>query len=287
METVTEILEAVQNQTADAAIAGISMTPEREQKVDFSHPFFDAGLQIMARADSRPTLLQWIRQFITPALLGLLAIGIIFSLIMGHVIWLVERRRNPDFQQGYLRGVWEGIWWLFGVIATGEYPDKETHSVIKRILTVGWWLIGVALIAQLTGTIASSMTVQQLQSSINGPQDLPGKHIITVQGSTAAQYLDRQSIRYSVVEQIQAAYPLLEDGKVDAIVYDSPVLLYYAANQGQGRVQVVGPIFKPEKYGIALQTGSQLRKPINEALLGIYQDGTYEILYQKWFGQGE
>jgi ABC-type amino acid transport substrate-binding protein len=71
---------------------------------------------------------------------------------------------------------------------------------------------------------------------------------------------------------------------VQAVVYDSPVLSYYAANEGQGRAEVVGPIFKPEKYGIALPSGSPLRKPINEALLGLYQDGTYQAIYDKWFG---
>ena len=48
-------------------------------------------------------------------------------------------------------------------------------------------------------------------------------------------------------------------------------------------MQIVGPIFQPEKYGIALAEGSALRKPINEALLELYDDGTYEKIYAKWF----
>ena len=46
---------------------------------------------------------------------------------------------------------------------------------------------------------------------------------------------------------------------------------------------MVGSIFEEETYGIALPTGSPLRKPINEALLKLKQDGTYEELYNKWF----
>jgi len=71
---------------------------------------------------------------------------------------------------------------------------------------------------------------------------------------------------------------------VQAVVYDAPVLLYHAATEGKGSVQTTGPIFKEETYGIALPTGSPLRKPINEALLRLKQDGTYEELYTKWFG---
>jgi len=51
-------------------------------------------------------------------------------------------------------------------------------------------------------------------------------------------------------------------------------------------VQVVGPIFRPEKYAIAVVEGSSLRKSINEALLELYEDGTYETLYEKWFSPG-
>jgi ABC-type amino acid transport substrate-binding protein len=283
---VKEQIEAVQTGQADAAIAGISMTAEREKLVDFSHPYFDAGLQILTRPN-KPSAWQYVRTFMTPGLLGILAVGLLFALVMGHIIWLIERRRNPEFPSGYLRGVIEGIWWLFLVVATGEYRDSETRNVIKRVLTAAWWLVGVALIAQFTATITSNLTVQQLTSTIKGPGDLPGKSIATVQNSTAAQYLVKQGLPFTGVQRIEAAYALLDQGQVQAVVYDSPVLIYYAANEGKGRAEVVGAIFKPEKYAIVLPPGSPLRKPINEALLALYQDGTYEAIYNKWFaGEG-
>jgi polar amino acid transport system substrate-binding protein len=284
---VKEQLEAVQTGRADAAIAGISMTAEREKLVDFSHPYFDAGLQILTRPQGKPSLWQHLRTFLTPGLLWLLAVGLLFALVMGHIIWLVERRHNPEFPRGYLRGMIEGVWWLFLVVATGEYRDSETRSVVKHILTAAWWLVGVALIAQFTATITANLTVQQLTSTIGGPGDLPGKSIATVRNSTAAEYLAGHGLAYIPVEHIEDAYDLLNRDEVQAVVYDSPVLLYYAAKEGKGRVQVVGAIFKPEKYGIALPPGSPLRKPINEVLLGLYQDGTYEKIQQKWFsGEG-
>jgi polar amino acid transport system substrate-binding protein len=283
VKNVQDQLDAVENGQADAAIAGISMTADREKRIDFSHPYFDAGLQILTRPN-RPSAWQHVRDFMTPGLLGILALGLLFALVMGHVIWLIERRRNPEFPRGYLRGVIEGIWWLFLVVATGEYRDGETRNVVKRMLTAAWWLVGVALIAQFTATITSNLTVQQLTSTIKGPGDLPGKSIASVQNSTAAQYLSKAGLPFTTVERIEDAYALLDQGQVQAVVYDSPVLVYYAAHAGKGRAEVVGPIFKPEKYGIALPTGSPLRKQINEVLLGLYQDGTYETIYDKWFG---
>ena len=45
-------------------------------------------------------------------------------------------------------------------------------------------------------------------------------------------------------------------------------------------------IFRKESYGIVFPTDSRYRKPVNEALLNLKEDGTYDRLYQKWFGGG-
>ena len=111
-----------------------------------------------------------------------------------------------------------------------------------------------------------------------------GDALVTVQGSTAAQYLAQRSLTHQTVTTIDEAYPLLEQGHVEAVVYDAPVLLAYAATTGQGRVQAVGPIFAQEPYGIALALDSPYRKAINRALLALTQDGTYQRLYTRWFG---
>ena len=85
------------------------------------------------------------------------------------------------------------------------------------------------------------------------------------------------------MDQIEAAYDLLLSDDVDAIVFDAPVLLYYAAHQGNHKVSVPGKMFHLEKYGIALPSADPLREDINLVLLQLYQDGTLEELQAKWF----
>lgn len=287
--TVTDQINAVRNGQADAAIAGISMTREREAIIDFSHPYFNAGLQILTAAKGGGGVTSYfgtLRQFATsPALLQILLFGIVFAIVMAHIIWLMERNGPNNFPKGYIPGVWEGAWWVLNIVANGEYGEKTTPVFIKRVMTIVFWLMGVALIAQFTATVTSALTVQQLQGTISGPADLPGKSIATVQGSTAAQWLTSQSIDFTPVDKIDDAYALLAADKVQAVVYDAPVVLYYANNKGKGTVQTVGPIFRQETYGIALPTGSPLRKELNEVLLKLRQDGTYDELYNKWFGE--
>lgn len=83
------------------------------------------------------------------------------------------------------------------------------------------------------------------------------------------------------------AIDLLKQGKVQAIVFDSPTLHHWLATSRQSALQIVGSVFMPEMFGIAVALGSPLRKRINEALLEVYQDGTYAKSYGDWFARRE
>lgn len=131
---------------------------------------------------------------------------------------------------------------------------------------------------------SEAMTVEQLRGGIQGSGDLPGKRAGTTVGSTAATWLKDHEVKPTEFQKIGEAYAALERGALDAVVFDAPVLLYHASHEGNGTVEVVGPIFKKENDGIVFPQGSALRKPINAALLKMREDGSYDALVQKWFG---
>jgi polar amino acid transport system substrate-binding protein len=210
-------------------------------------------------------------------------VAIVIVFVLANVLWLVERRRNTDFRKTYWHALGEGLWGTMLIVATGEHGDRDAPGAVKRVVVVLMWLVGVMLVAQLTATVTSSQTVQRLQSRIRGPEDLPGKTIASVSGTIAGDYLMRRGLPYVSVSYGPDAIRMLIQGDVQAVVFDAPTLRYWAAKQGNGVVQVVGPIFRPEKYGIAVAEGSALRKPINKALLEIYDDGTYEKIHAAWF----
>jgi polar amino acid transport system substrate-binding protein len=85
------------------------------------------------------------------------------------------------------------------------------------------------------------------------------------------------------VAKIEDAYKALNEKQVDAVVFDSPVLLFYASRGGKGRVELVGAPFRKEDYGIVFPRNAALRKQVNVTLLSLREDGTYQRLYDKWF----
>ncbi len=281
-----ERFSKVERGDADVAIGLIVMTPEDEKRVDFSHPYLDSGLQIMVRAQREGRLLELFDSIPWGAIGELFGTAILIMLLLANVLWLIERRNNPSFRKKYLAAIGEGLWAAMLIIATGEHGDRDAPNVIKRIAVVAMWLLGIVLIAQLTATVTSSQIVARFQSEIRGPADLPGKMIAATPGTVASDYLTGLGLPFTRMTNPDEGIRMLMQGEVQAVVLNSVALQYLAAKRGKGVLQVVGPIFRPYKIGMVVREGSPLRKQINEALLAMYADGTYEDIYAKWFTRG-
>ena len=284
--TVAELLDSVRLKEVALGIAAISVTAEREVNLDFSQPMFDAGLQIMiaARGSEQSVIANFIAGIFSRTFLPLVELILLTILIPAHLVWFFERRHSAGAltHTAYFHGIFEACWWSVATLAT--QADHMPRSAAARLVAVIWMFTSVIFIAYFTATVTSALTLQQLRSDINGPNDLSSKHVASVRGSTAVEYLQRRRIAVTEFANVEEAYRPLEQGQADAIVYDAPVLLYYAAHEGKGKVQVVGSIFRKEDYGIVFPSESAYRKPVNEALLKMKENGINDRLYKKWFG---
>jgi polar amino acid transport system substrate-binding protein len=284
VDSVERQLETVESGDADVAITGISITREREARIDFSLPYFDSGLQIMTRIDEGVTFLDIVKQFFSPTLLRVMALMALTIFVTANLIWLIERHRNSeDFPKPYLRGLWEGLWWSVSTLSSGS-GEVNPRSVLGRIVAVLWMFVAIFLIANFTAVMTTNLTMQNLRGSIASVDDLPGKTVATVDGSTASRYLSERGIAHQRVKLIEDAYALMDKGQAQAVVYDAPVLRYFVNTDGREKFKLVGTMFNSEKYGIALPSGSPLREEINRALLQLIEDGTYDDIYTRWFG---
>src|SRR5215211_5471495 len=82
---------------------------------------------------------------------------------------------------------------------------------------------------------------------------------------------------------IGEAFAALEDGEVEGVIYDLSAA-HGKIEESDGEIMFVEPIPTGEQYGIAFPKDSQLVDPVNQALVEIKDDGTYEKLYEKWIG---
>lgn len=283
LNTVEDQIDAVGSGEVDLATTAISITREREQLVDFSVPFYQAGLEILIpdQLGGAPgAVLRALSSQRVATLFGILIGG---TLLLGLVLWLVERKSNEDFDSGRT-GIFDGVWWAMVTLTTVGYGDKVPRTTAGRLVSFVWMIFGIVFISVFTATLASAITLDEFQESVARVEDLSGRTVVTLEDTTSAEFLTSNDISFRPVDSVESAFDAIESGGADAFVFDSPILRYYEANEGAGIARTVGGLLDEEYYGIALPADSPLKEPIDLALLGMYEDGTHERIRDRWFG---
>ena len=283
-DSFSEMLNAVTSGTSDAAIANISITSAREQAMDFSHPIFSSGLRtlIPLKPDSSfsviSTIVSWELFFAIIGAFGVLLAG-------GMLMWRLERNHQDYFDKPAHEAMFPAFWWALNLVVNGGFEERVPRTPYGRIFGVLLVISSLFVVSIFVARITAAMTISAIESSVSSVNDLYGKRVGTVAGSTAEAFLQNRDLNGYALNDLSDVLRAFEDGDLDAVVFDSPILAYYVKTDGARFGQLAGPTFQHENYGIALPSGSELVEPINQALLELREDGTYAQIYRKWFGE--
>ncbi len=277
-----DMLGAVQSADVDGAIANISITAARETTMDFTLPIFASGIQVMLPSDSSSNALVTTILTREIALALVLAFGILFA--CGMIMWAFERNRQEYFDRPFAQALFPSFWWALNLVVNGGFEERMPRSPLGRGLGVVMVISSLFIVSIFVARITAALTVEAIQSNVQTINDLDGRTVGTIDGSTSAAFLDQRGLSYVLYTDLDSMLTAFEANTLQAVVFDGPILAYYAANDGRGRARLMDKVFKPENYGIALPTGSPLREEINQSLLRLRENGTYGDLVAKWFG---
>jgi polar amino acid transport system substrate-binding protein len=267
----------------DVAFSCITVTNEREKIVDFSHHYLDSGLRIMVLNKSKFSLAESVKSIYSPTVVRALTYIGLFIIICGHVFWWVERG-HKYISTKYLPGIFQAYWYVLVTMTTVGYGDIVPRKWVGRIMALLVMIIGIGIFGWTIAQLSSVITLKKLHSDITDHRDLRDRLVATVEGTTSVTALKKLGAVVVPSKSIDQAYAMLLKDEVHALVFDSPTILYYASNKGAGKVSVVGPLFDIQYYGFLFPQGSELREPVNRALLKLRKNGTYDKLSSKWFG---
>src|SRR5690606_20490689 len=90
-----------------------------------------------------------------------------------------------------------------------------------------------------------------------------------------------KGIDFQSYQNSDALFVAIENQEVDAVIYDSPILIHYS-NTHKTKVGVVGRVFKPEPYAICWKQGDQFIELVNEHVLKLAESGVSDILYDRY-----
>jgi len=272
----------------DVLLGPLAMTEARERQVDFTHPVMMSGMRIaVPGGPDRPWLAPLLSLVSREMLTVVLAI-IALVIVTAHVLWFVERIRNPQaFPAGYREGVWEAIWWSISTIVTGGCEDKPIETTAGRAVAIVWMLGGITVVATLTGTIAARLTAEHVTGSIHGPRDLPGRVVGVMEESVASESVRARGGSVMVYAKLEDALAALRAGEIDGVVYENHILQAMLARPENASLRLVGSIFDTYDFALAVPPGSPLREPLSTAILAAREDGTIARLMERNLGRHE
>ena len=211
-----------------------------------------------------------------------LVAGLVISDTRAHHLVLRAQARPLDGAPSPTAGVFRSFGWSLSMLA-GQ-PD-DIPNTFTRVLAILWAFVGIIFVAFYTATLTANLTVEKFDSQINSPADAA-----SASGSARRRDRNRPSTSTrSVAPRARhetTATRICGAANSAAIVFDAPVLRFYANHEGAGVGQICSAPSSSRDYGVAFPNGSEMRKQFNQGLLSMREDGTYELIKQKWFGSG-
>ena len=270
------------------AVATATASADREPLMEFSHPYYTSQLVIAVRSgpDGGGRWLDLLRSFASVGLMKTAGALIGLLLLAGVLVWLIERRANPEqFSAAPRQGLGDGLWWAAVTMTTVGYGDKAPRTGLGRALGVVWMFAAIVLIALLTAQVTSSLTVSSLSGVVRGPADLVRVRVGAIEDSPPKALLrEKFGVAASGYPGFDDGLRALERGDLDAFVGVEPVLRYQIANSFAGRLRVIGIPFTRADYVFAFPNGSPIRRKVNQAILAHIETDAWQATLRHYLG---
>ncbi|XVF59904.1 hypothetical protein PTKIN_Ptkin07bG0313300 [Pterospermum kingtungense] len=282
---VSDLVSLVAAGVYDAAVGDLAITTNRTRMVDFTQPYIESGLVVVAAVKKKHSN-AW--AFLRPFTPMMWCVTGIFFLIIGVVVWILEHRINDDFRGPPRRQIVTVLWFSFSTLF---YSHRErTLSTLGRVVLIIWLFIVLILNSSYTASLTSILTVEQLSSPVKGIESLisTGDPIGYQRGSFAENYLSEElSIPRSRLVPLNSAddyAKALKDGPkkggVAAVVDERAYMELFLSTQCE--FSIVGSEFSKMGWGFAFPRDSQLAVDMSTAILKLSENGDLQRIHDKW-----
>ncbi|XP_045929742.1 glutamate receptor ionotropic, kainate 4 isoform X5 [Micropterus dolomieu] len=308
--TWTGMVGELISRKADLAVAGLTITAEREKVIDFSKPFMTLGISIMYRVHlgRRPGYFS----FLDPFSPGVWLFMLLAYLAVSCVLFLVARLTPYEWYNPHpcLKGrcnllinqysLGNSFWFPVG----GFMQQGSTiapRALSTRCVSGVWWAFTLIIISSYTANLAAFLTVQRMEVPIESVDDLADQTAIeygTMHGGSTMTFF--QNSRYQTYQRMwnfmYSKQPSVfvkstEEGIARVLNSNYAYLLESTMNeyyrQRNCNLTQIGGLLDTKGYGIGMPLGSVYRDEFDLAILKMQEDNRLEILKRKWWDGGK
>ncbi|PAV88609.1 hypothetical protein WR25_19520 [Diploscapter pachys] len=293
------------NETADVAVAPLSITQERERAVDFSKPFMTTGISIMIKKPEKQEFN--IFSFLEPLETNIWMYTILSYVCISFTIFVVSSLSYYEKRLEFSRGEFR---------VTNEfslYNSLWFTALSGRIASACWWFFTLIIVSSYTANLAAFLTLERMTPPVESVEDLANQDKIlygVVKGGSSAAFFEDSTVplykkmwNFMVNTHNRQLSERRTDNSTGTIFVDTYAEGIEKVRKSKGRyaflleettnnyesgrkpcdTMKVGQNLNTLGYGIATKFGNPLRASINLAILYLSEKGELKKLESKWW----
>eukprot|EP00258_Populus_trichocarpa_P047990 XP_024464009.1 glutamate receptor 3.2 isoform X2 [Populus trichocarpa] len=243
--TYYDLVYKITTRVFDAVIGDVAIVTNRTKIVDFTQPYIESGLVVVAPVKKRNSN-AW--AFLRPFSPLMWAVTAMFFLIVGAVVWILEHRINDEF-----RG-----------------PPR------KQLVTILWFSFSTLFFSHMQQL---SSTIKGIDSLITSNAQI-GFQV----GSFAENYLNEElsiaKTRLVPLGSPEEYADALKNGTVAAVVDERPYVDLFLSEHCE--FSIIGQEFTRSGWGFAFPRDSPLAIDMSTAILQLSENGELQNIHNKW-----
>ena len=284
-EFVTVQKDSFQNKNIDLYIYPIIIDKQNIKLLDFTPSYYTTDSAILIeKITGFQAIWNFIKSILSINFLKLVIAIFTLLLIVGLIVWLFERKRNSEqFESGW-KGIGSGLWWSAVTLSTVGYGDISPKTLGGRIVGTIWMFSGILVVAAFTASMASLLTINQINSNNSSITDYKHKVIGVLDHSPSKTYLERNFFKnITPFKTFEEGVKALENTKIDAYIGDEAYLKFFIEKDSVNDFTLLEHKFNPQYYSFGVhQNKTDFYLKISRNLIEIVNGVEWQLLLEEY-----
>jgi ABC-type amino acid transport substrate-binding protein len=254
---------------------------------DFTQPYvFSHGSAVIGFSTITGTIENIIKHLIQSGVFFIMLIMFIVMVLISLVLVHFEGRIEDGHfvESDPLKRFASALWFTAVNMTCIGYGDSEKLSVAGRTITFLWMMMGILFISLFTGTVVSSITTAELNSSLTRIEDLSHYRCGVFAGAKMEKVLLSKGIPARRYPTLMEGFGALQRGQISAFAVDaiSATTIVNQEYPGQFKVCVMPTV--QLLYSFAFRKNDPLFEPVNNELIRTTLNTDWRKRIEHWSG---
>lgn len=213
--------------------------------------------------------------------LGMFLTMFVISLVL---VYFEGRHGQGHFEGSWLKRFASALWFTAVTMTSVGYGDSAKLSFVGRTITFLWMMMGILFIALFTGSVVSSLTTAELNSSLVRLEDLSHYRCGVFAGSKMDKVLMAKGIPARKYPTLMEGFGALQRGQISAFAVDAISANTIVINEYPGQFKICVMPTIQLLYSFAFRKDDPLFDPVNDEVIRSTLSPDWRSRMEHWSG---